>query len=304
MNAFMVWSQLERRKIIEVTPDKHNAEISKELGRRWKLLPEEKRQPYIEEAERLRILHQKEYPDYKYKPRKKPKQGGNSSSSDSDRLNSVSSRSRTLRRHSKTTTTKSTASSKRQRPSRTTANKTKMIPLPVAQLTPPSSDATSTTSSLSSPTEATKAGSYCGSPAGSSIMAEADGGFYDDNDNDGGVVYMTIGCNGNGGDSIASLDDLDSLTDLLPELEVNGSWPGIGQIMGMGGWDQLQQQQQQQPLCSSIVFNDSSGNNNGDLLLLDNNNKESTATATIPMSYCYEDMNAIDRSLAKLVSGE
>lgn len=73
MNAFMVWSQLERRKIIEVTPDKHNAEISKELGRRWKLLPEEARQPYIEEAERLRILHQKEYPDYKYKPRKKPK---------------------------------------------------------------------------------------------------------------------------------------------------------------------------------------------------------------------------------------
>ena len=73
MNAFMVWSQLERRKIIEVTPDKHNAEISKELGRRWKLLPEEARQPYIEEAERLRILHQKEFPDYKYKPRKKPK---------------------------------------------------------------------------------------------------------------------------------------------------------------------------------------------------------------------------------------
>ena len=73
MNAFMVWSQLERRKIIEVTPDKHNAEISKELGRRWRLLPEIARQPYIEEAERLRILHQREFPDYKYKPRKKPK---------------------------------------------------------------------------------------------------------------------------------------------------------------------------------------------------------------------------------------
>ena len=73
MNAFMVWSQLERRKIIAVTPDKHNAEISKELGRRWKNLPDELRQPYIDEAEKLRLLHQKEYPDYKYKPKKKAK---------------------------------------------------------------------------------------------------------------------------------------------------------------------------------------------------------------------------------------
>ena len=73
MNAFMVWSQLERRKTIEVTPDKHNAQISQELGRRWKSLPEGAKQPYIAEAERLRILHQKEYPDYKYKPKKKPK---------------------------------------------------------------------------------------------------------------------------------------------------------------------------------------------------------------------------------------
>jgi transcription factor SOX4/11/12 (SOX group C) len=79
MNAFMVWSQLERRKIIEVTPDKHNAEISKELGRRWKLLSESLRKPYIDEAERLRILHQKEYPDYKYKPRKKAKSSSTSS---------------------------------------------------------------------------------------------------------------------------------------------------------------------------------------------------------------------------------
>ncbi|XP_012235483.1 putative transcription factor SOX-15 [Linepithema humile] len=71
MNAFMVWSQMERRKICEVQPDMHNAEISKKLGVRWKQLSEEDRQPFREEAERLRQLHQKQYPHYKYRPRKK-----------------------------------------------------------------------------------------------------------------------------------------------------------------------------------------------------------------------------------------
>ncbi|XP_045527328.1 transcription factor Sox-12-like isoform X1 [Pieris brassicae] len=81
MNAFMVWSQIERRKICEQTPDMHNAEISKNLGRVWKTLNDEERQPFIDEAERLRQLHMREYPDYKYRPRKKtakpaPRNGG------------------------------------------------------------------------------------------------------------------------------------------------------------------------------------------------------------------------------------
>jgi hypothetical protein len=38
MNAFMVWSQIERHKIIEITPEMHNAEISKALGKRWRTL--------------------------------------------------------------------------------------------------------------------------------------------------------------------------------------------------------------------------------------------------------------------------
>ena len=71
MNAFMVWSQLERRRIVAQTPDMHNAEISKQLGRRWKLLTEDQRRPYREEAQRLKVLHRREYPDYKYRPRKK-----------------------------------------------------------------------------------------------------------------------------------------------------------------------------------------------------------------------------------------
>lgn len=73
MNAFMVWSQIERRKICEQQPDMHNAEISKRLGKRWKMLNEEERSPFVDEAERLRLLHMQQYPDYKYRPRKKLK---------------------------------------------------------------------------------------------------------------------------------------------------------------------------------------------------------------------------------------
>ncbi|XP_060630881.2 transcription factor SOX-4 [Anolis sagrei] len=76
MNAFMVWSQIERRKIMEQSPDMHNAEISKRLGKRWKLLKDGDKIPFIREAERLRLKHMADYPDYKYRPRKKVKAGG------------------------------------------------------------------------------------------------------------------------------------------------------------------------------------------------------------------------------------
>jgi len=76
MNAFMVWSQARRREIIAQNPDSHNAEISKNLGKKWKTLTEEERAPYRAEAEKLRLLHQMEYPDYKYRPKKRQKSGG------------------------------------------------------------------------------------------------------------------------------------------------------------------------------------------------------------------------------------
>ncbi|ESO12281.1 hypothetical protein HELRODRAFT_148306, partial [Helobdella robusta] len=71
MNAFMIWSKIERRKLTESDPGLHNAEISKRLGKSWRMLSDAERQPYIDEAIRLKNFHAKQFLGYKYRPKKK-----------------------------------------------------------------------------------------------------------------------------------------------------------------------------------------------------------------------------------------
>lgn len=73
MNAFMVWSKERRKELAQENPRMHNSELSKKLGSEWKALSDGEKRPYIDEAKKIREQHMVEFPHYRYRPRRKPK---------------------------------------------------------------------------------------------------------------------------------------------------------------------------------------------------------------------------------------
>ena len=71
MNAFMVWSSVERKRLALKEPRLHNTELSKQLGMMWKAMSDNEKQPFRKEAEKLKAKLMDEHPEYKYRPRRR-----------------------------------------------------------------------------------------------------------------------------------------------------------------------------------------------------------------------------------------
>ena len=71
MNSFLLWAKIMRRKYATENPNLQNAEISKLLGKIWNSMSTTDKRPFVEKAEKLRVIHMKNYPNYRYAPKKR-----------------------------------------------------------------------------------------------------------------------------------------------------------------------------------------------------------------------------------------
>nr|VZI24599.1 unnamed protein product [Spirometra erinaceieuropaei] len=83
LNSFMLFAQHIRRNVLRVFSEASNSLISQQLGSVWRTVPRSCKNRYDEEASRLVKIHQIEFPNYKYQPKKRTQQTPSSSSASS-----------------------------------------------------------------------------------------------------------------------------------------------------------------------------------------------------------------------------
>uniref|UniRef100_A0A914DRI1 Sex-determining region Y protein n=1 Tax=Acrobeloides nanus TaxID=290746 RepID=A0A914DRI1_9BILA len=64
-NAYMMWSFLERQKIVKDCPDWPTSTLHKILGSRWKKMTDEEKKPFVDEAKKLKESFEK---NHQYRP--------------------------------------------------------------------------------------------------------------------------------------------------------------------------------------------------------------------------------------------
>ncbi|KAF5404386.1 hypothetical protein PHET_02075 [Paragonimus heterotremus] len=75
LNSFMIFAQYIRRVTLRWFPEAHNVHISQRVGLMWRQLNRDIRDQYAKQAVQLQHLHSLEFPDYKYQPRKRARDG-------------------------------------------------------------------------------------------------------------------------------------------------------------------------------------------------------------------------------------
>ncbi|KAI4238923.1 MAG: hypothetical protein LQ349_000765 [Xanthoria aureola] len=80
-NAFILYRQHHQARVVAQNPGLANPDISKVIGDHWRQAPPEIKQHWKNLAEEEKIRHQRQYPDYRYQPRRSGRNNSLSSGS-------------------------------------------------------------------------------------------------------------------------------------------------------------------------------------------------------------------------------